>query len=96
MALKDLALDPDAPRGPEAAARAARPTRRPEPKPVKKAKRKARKARGEWPQFNGPKRDGKSAETRLLKTWPEGGPERLWTFDGCGVGSDDDDSSGHV
>lgn len=27
-----------------------------------------------------------SAETGLLKRWPEGGPPLLWTFDGCGRG----------
>ena len=33
----------------------------------------------DWPQFRGPNRDGKSAETGLLKQWPEGGPKLLWT-----------------
>ncbi|MHC4478675.1 MAG: hypothetical protein ACYTEL_23825, partial [Planctomycetota bacterium] len=27
-----------------------------------------------WFQFRGPNRNGKSAETGLLKKWPEGGP----------------------
>ena len=31
-----------------------------------------------WPQFRGPDRDGKSPETGLLRTWPDGGPEVLW------------------
>ena len=31
-----------------------------------------------WPQFRGPNRDGISAETGLLRAWPEGGPEVLW------------------
>ena len=36
-------------------------------------------ARGEeWPQFRGARRDGHSAETGLLKSWPAGGPKRLW------------------
>jgi outer membrane protein assembly factor BamB len=34
---------------------------------------------GDWPQFLGPDRDGKSAETGLLREWPEGGPEVLWS-----------------
>ena len=38
------------------------------------------------PQFRGPTRDGKSAETGLLKKWPEGGPEMLWSVDGLGIG----------
>jgi outer membrane protein assembly factor BamB len=32
-----------------------------------------------WPQFRGPNRDGISAETGLLRQWPEGGPEVLWS-----------------
>ncbi|MEO1496731.1 MAG: PQQ-binding-like beta-propeller repeat protein [Planctomycetota bacterium] len=40
----------------------------------------------DWPQWLGPNRDGLSAETGLLQAWPEGGPERLWLFDGCGIG----------
>ena len=31
----------------------------------------------DWPQFRGINRDGISAETALLKTWPGGGPKRL-------------------
>ena len=34
---------------------------------------------GDWPQWRGPNRDGKSTETGLLKKWPEGGPKLLWT-----------------
>ena len=40
----------------------------------------------EWPQFRGPNRDGKSAETGLLKKWPEAGPEMIWSVDGLGSG----------
>ena len=40
----------------------------------------------DWPQFRGPTRDGKSAETGLLKKWPEGGPKRLWSAGGLGIG----------
>lgn len=40
----------------------------------------------EWPQFRGPERDGTSAETGLLKTWPEGGPKLLWSANGLGDG----------
>ena len=32
----------------------------------------------DWPQFRGPDRDGRSAETGLLTEWPESGPEVLW------------------
>ena len=40
----------------------------------------------DWPQFRGPNRNGISAETGLLKTWPEKGPPLLWTFNQAGVG----------
>jgi outer membrane protein assembly factor BamB len=40
----------------------------------------------DWPQFRGPNRDGKSAETGLLKEWPEGGPKLLWWTNGLGKG----------
>ena len=39
-----------------------------------------------WPQFRGPRRDGISTETGLLKSWPEGGPPVLWTATGLGSG----------
>ncbi len=40
----------------------------------------------DWPQFRGPNRDGKSAETGLLKKWPEAGPKQLWSVEGLGIG----------
>ncbi len=40
----------------------------------------------DWPQFRGPDRDGKSKETGLLKTWPEGGPKLIKTITGFGAG----------
>lgn len=40
----------------------------------------------DWPQWRGVERDGQSAETGLLKEWPEGGPELLWSVGGLGVG----------
>jgi outer membrane protein assembly factor BamB len=39
-----------------------------------------------WYQWRGPNRDGKSCETGLLKTWPEGGPKMLWSVEGLGDG----------
>ncbi len=33
---------------------------------------------GDWPQWRGPNRDGISAETGLLKSWPATGPKVLW------------------
>ena len=39
-----------------------------------------------WPCFHGPKRDNLSTETGLLQTWPEDGPELLWTAPGIGHG----------
>lgn len=41
----------------------------------------------DWPQFLGPDRNSTSPETGLLRTWPEEGPEVLWTADlGIGYG----------
>jgi outer membrane protein assembly factor BamB len=45
------------------------------------AKAAAVPASKDWPQFRGPNRNGKSAETGLLKKWPEGGPELLWSVE---------------
>lgn len=42
-------------------------------------------ARADWPQFQGPDRNGISAETGLAKSWPAEGPKKLWQFD-LGVG----------
>jgi len=42
--------------------------------------------RREWPEWHGPNRDNVSPETGLLKEWPEGGPQLLWTASGCGKG----------
>ena len=39
-----------------------------------------------WPQFRGPSRDGTSAETGLMKQWPEAGPVELWSCEGLGEG----------
>ena len=43
-------------------------------------------AADDWPQWRGPNRDGKSASTGLLSTWPEGGPQLAWQADGLGGG----------
>jgi outer membrane protein assembly factor BamB len=37
---------------------------------------------GEWPQWRGPRRDGISFETGLLKEWPKSGPVRVWQAEG--------------
>jgi outer membrane protein assembly factor BamB len=34
----------------------------------------------DWPHFLGPKYNATSAETKLLKTWPEKGPKIVWEF----------------
>ncbi len=41
---------------------------------------------GDWPQWRGPQRDGNSAETGLLQSWPEEGPALLWKATGLGGG----------
>ncbi len=40
----------------------------------------------DWPQWRGPQRTGVSAETGLLKEWPEKGPAQVWQVDTVGVG----------
>jgi len=40
----------------------------------------------EWPCFHGADRQNKSNETGLLKTWPDDGPELLWSVAGLGEG----------
>src|SRR3990172_11028533 len=40
----------------------------------------------DWPEWQGPQRNSLSEETGLLKSWPEGGPERVWLFEDCGAG----------
>ena len=40
----------------------------------------------DWPNFRGPNRDGKSAETGLLQEWPEGGPTLIWAREDLGHG----------
>jgi len=41
---------------------------------------------GDWPQWRGPNRDGKSPETGLLQEWSEGGPPLAWKTSGIGSG----------
>ena len=41
---------------------------------------------GDWPQWRGEARDGKSTDTGLLKSWPDGGPELVWNVTGFGQG----------
>ena len=40
----------------------------------------------DWPQWRGPDRTDVSKETGLLKSWPEGGPKRVWLSDKAGLG----------
>ena len=40
----------------------------------------------DWPQWRGSDRSGKSAETGLLKKWPDGGPKQMWFTEGLGEG----------
>ncbi len=41
---------------------------------------------GDWPQWRGAKRDGKSTDTGLLKEWPADGPKLAWNVTGIGKG----------
>ena len=41
----------------------------------------------DWPQYFGPNRDGSSVQKGILRTWPQQGPEVLWTANvGIGFG----------
>ncbi len=40
----------------------------------------------DWSQWRGPRRDGISEETGLLRSWPADGPARLWTATEIGRG----------
>jgi outer membrane protein assembly factor BamB len=41
---------------------------------------------GNWPQFRGPNRDGRSADTNLLQQWDADGPALAWKVSGLGTG----------
>ncbi|MFN3189814.1 MAG: PQQ-binding-like beta-propeller repeat protein [Aureliella sp.] len=40
----------------------------------------------DWPNFQGPTQDSRSAETGLLSEWPDAGPEMAWKIESVGVG----------
>ena len=44
------------------------------------------RARGDWPQWHGPKRDNVSTETGLLRQWGPNGPALAWQASGLGLG----------
>lgn len=50
------------------------------------AGKSAKALEAEWYQYRGPKRDGLSPDTGLLKQWPQGGPPVAWTAKGLGSG----------
>ncbi len=39
-----------------------------------------------WPRWRGPRLDDHSPDTGLLKSWPAGGPGRLWLYEDAGKG----------
>ena len=43
-------------------------------------------SQSDFSQWRGPNRDGTYPGANLLQTWPSGGPQLLWKFDGLGVG----------
>ncbi len=53
---------------------------------IKEQLEKGANADAPWPQWRGPNQDGISPDTGLMKEWPDGGPEKLWTFDDAGLG----------
>jgi outer membrane protein assembly factor BamB len=40
----------------------------------------------DWPTFRGPDRSAVVNDSKLLKSWPEGGPKLLWEGSGAGLG----------
>ena len=50
------------------------------------AKPKPGAVESDWFQFRGPKRDGLSPDTGLLKEWPASGPTLAWKASGLGEG----------
>ncbi len=40
----------------------------------------------DWPQWRGQDRSGVSSAKGLLKSWPDGGPKRLWLYENAGAG----------
>jgi len=41
----------------------------------------------DWPQFLGPERNSTSPQQNLLRSWPESGPEVIWSINlGIGYG----------
>lgn len=43
-------------------------------------------APGSWPGWRGADRTDRSTETGLLKSWPDGGPQKVWTAKFAGIG----------
>jgi len=43
-------------------------------------------AHADWPQWRGADREGRSPDTGLLATWPEGGPKLAWRASDAGLG----------
>jgi outer membrane protein assembly factor BamB len=41
---------------------------------------------GDWPSWRGPNRDDLSVETGLMKSWPAGGPAKVWESREAGLG----------
>ena len=53
---------------------------------AKIAKTKKKVTDSDWPQWQGVNRDNVSSDAGLLKEWPAGGPEMLFSVDGLGQG----------
>jgi outer membrane protein assembly factor BamB len=41
---------------------------------------------GGWPRFRGPDQNNISRESGLMKSWPEGGPKKVWSIEQAGEG----------
>ncbi len=75
---RSLALDPENPRARHVVEQLRNPAPKGEPG--------GSPAAADWPQWRGPERHGRSAETGLLAEWPEGGPRLAFRAAGLGAG----------
>jgi outer membrane protein assembly factor BamB len=61
-------------------------TAQPEEEAVPVIEKAAQPQPFDWPQWQGPRRDGVSNETGLLQSWPKEGPRLAWKAKGLGEG----------
>jgi outer membrane protein assembly factor BamB len=65
---------------------AGRPPATNDHRPASNDQRPTTSDHADWPQWQGPDRNGLSKETGLLKQWAAGGPPQLWSVTSVGAG----------